>query len=105
MTNEKMGQRGHGIKIAHWNKGPSFLQNKHLDIADHDLSLVQHQDYNFHTCSTLENQDIKMSRVVVYTHISLVVKRRSDLENNNISSIWLECGLPRQKKNLDLPCI
>ena len=41
-----------------------------------------------------------MSRVVVYTHNSLIVKRRSDLENNTISSIWLECGLPRQKKIL-----
>ena len=41
-----------------------------------------------------------MSRVVVYTHNSLVVKRRYDLEDQNISSIWLEVGLPRKRKIL-----
>ena len=41
-----------------------------------------------------------VSRVVVYTHNSLVVRRRYDLEDENISSIWLEVGLPRKKKIL-----
>ena len=120
MIHGNRGQRGHGIKILHWNKGPSFLQNKHQDIetiiaghtphvlglseanfkTDHDASLVQHRDYNFHTCSTLQNQGLGISRVAVYTHNSLIVKRRPDLENDTISSIWLECGLPRQKKIL-----
>ena len=38
--------------------------------------------------------------MVVYTHNSLVVKRRHDLEDANISSIWLEVGLPRKRKIL-----
>ena len=29
MTNGNRAQRGHGITILHWNKGPSFLHNKH----------------------------------------------------------------------------
>ena len=113
-------QRGHGIKISHWNKGPSYLQNKHQEIetiiaghqphmlglseanlwAEHDQHLVQHTDYNLHVCSTIDNPDLGVSRVVVYTHNSLVVTRRPELESNTLSAIWLEVGLPRQKKIL-----
>ena len=36
----------------------------------------------------------------MYTHNSVIVKRRPDLENANISSIWLEVGLPYKRKIL-----
>ena len=68
--------------------------------ANHDQHLVQHADYNLHVCSTIDNPELAVSRVVVYTHKSLVVKRRPDLEFNYTSAIWLEVGLPRQKKIL-----
>ena len=117
MVQRNRSQRGHGIKLIHWNKGPSFLANKHHEIEDswkphvfglseanlkrgHDQSLVQHQDYDLHICDTLNNPELGISRIVVYCHKSLVVKRRRDLEDNNISAIWLEIGLPRQKKIL-----
>ena len=32
MTYGNRAQRGHGIKLLHWNKGPSFLQNKHQEL-------------------------------------------------------------------------
>ena len=96
-----------GIKILHWNKGPSYLENKYNDIetiidghkphvlglseanlrAEHDQANVQLTDYQLHTALTLHNQDLQVSRVVVYTHNSLVVKRRHDLEDFNIASI------------------
>ena len=118
MTFGNRAQRGHGIKIMHWNKGPSYLINKHHDIEamiaghkphvlglseanirhDHDLSLVQHEEYTLHICPTIDNPKLKMSRIVVYTHKSLVVKRRHDLEDDSVSAIWLEAGLPNQKK-------
>ena len=66
--------------------------------AGHDLAQVQHPEYELHTCSTMANPELSVSRIVVYTHSSLVVKRRHDLEDNRISAIWLEAGLPRQKK-------
>ena len=111
-------QRGHGIKLLHWNKGSSYLQSKHHEVetiigahtphvlglseanlkAGHDLAQVQHPEYELHTCSTMANPELSVSRIVVYTHSSLVVKRRHDLEDNRISAIWLEAGLPRQKK-------
>ena len=65
-----------------------------------DPSLVQHQDYTLHTCSTQDNPDLGISRIVVYTHQSLVVKRRPDLEDGTFSAIWLEVGLPKQRKIL-----
>ena len=118
MTFGNRAQRGHGIKLLHWNKGPSFLQNKHNDIetiigghtphilglseanlkSNHNLALVQHPDYELHTCPTINNPSLGISRIVVYSHNSLVVKRRHDLEDDRISAIWLEAGLPRQKK-------
>ena len=120
MLHGNRSQRGHGIKLIHWNKGPAFLHNKHQEIevlianhrphvlglseanlkSVHDFSQVQHQDYDLHTCGTLTNPELGISRIAVYSHKSLVVKRRVDLEDNTISAIWLEIGLPRQKKIL-----
>ena len=112
--------RGRGIKMIAWNKGSSHLQNKHHEVetiiaADKphilglseanlkreiDLSLVQHADYTLHTAPTLDNPQLGIARMVVYTHSSLVVKRRHDLEDNSLSAVWLELGMPRQKKIL-----
>ena len=120
MVNGNRGARGIGLKLVHWNKGPAFLQNKHTEIEsiiadhqphvlglsesnlkrDHDLGLVQHEDYHLHLPPTLNNPELDTARVVVYTHKSLIVKRRADLEDNRISAIWLELGLPQKKKIL-----
>ena len=109
-----------GIKISHWNKGPGHLKTKIPEIKNiiqglhphiigiseanlhekHDRNLSQIEDYTLHTCPTLENPALKTSRVVVYTHRSLIVKVRTDLMCDSYSSIWLEVGLPRHKKFL-----
>ena len=113
-------EKKNGITIMHWNKGPSLLQNKMDDLENiidkyrphvlglsegnlrkhDDISLVQLKDYTLHVCPTLNNLDHGVSRIVVYTHKSLVVKPRPDLMNQWVSSIWLEVGLPRQRKFL-----
>ena len=110
------GQRGKGIKCIYWNKGPAFLANKQMDIEtivsshtphilglgeanfrhDHDLEDVQLRDYNLHLDSCVNNPQLGMARTAVYTHKSLRVKRRSDLEDSTVAAIWLECGLPNQ---------
>ena len=66
----------------------------------HDRDKVQLPDYTLHTCPTLDNPELKVSRVVVYTHSSLVVKLRPDLMDHSISSIWMEIGLPGRSKIL-----
>ena len=65
-----------------------------------DISLVQHQDYHLHVAQSINNPALGIARTVVYTHTSLVVKRRLDLEDESLSSVWLEVGMPRQRKIL-----
>ena len=67
---------------------------------NHDQNLVQIQDYTLHTCPTLGNPNLKTSRIVAYTHKSLVAKIRPDLMSSTYSSIWLGVGLPRHKRFL-----
>ena len=96
-TNGNRSNKGRGIKLIAWNKGSSHLQNKHHEIENiiaaekphivglseanlkqgTDLSLVQHEEYTLHTAPTMENPQLRISRMVVYTHSSLVVKRRA----------------------------
>ena len=57
---------------------------------------VQLQGYKLHLDSCVDNPDLGLARVAVYTHDSLRVKRRSDLEDDTLAAIWLECGLPNQ---------
>ena len=113
-----------GIRILHWNKGSSFLVNKKDEIetviekyrphimglseanffAKHDRLAVQFPEYKMHVCPTLENPQLEVSRVIVYTHTSLIVKPRVDLMSKDISAIWLEIGLPNKRKILVCNC-
>ena len=109
-----------GLKILHWNKGSSHLQNKMVEIKGivethrphvlglseanflkaHDQSSVQLVDYNLHLPLTHFNPSLGSNRIVAYTHKSVIAKLRTDLMSDICSSIWLEIGLPRQKKFL-----
>ena len=113
-------RKNQGVKICHWNKGGSLLHNKMPEIKqlvsglhphilgiseanfqpNHDQTLVQITDYNLHLPLTLSNPSNNYSRIVTYTHKSLVAKLRPDLMSNTCSSIWLEVGLPRHKRFL-----
>ena len=105
------------MTLVYWNKGPSFLCNKQLDIEsiverhkphvlglgeanireDHNLQDLQLQDYTLHIDSSITNPSLGLARVAVYTHKTIRVKRRHDLEDDTIAAIWLECGLPHQR--------
>ena len=109
-----------GISIIHWNKGSSLLANKMGDLSTiidnykplvlglseanfrkhDDLEDVRLPDYKMHTSPTIDNPDHGVSRVVVYTHKSWIVKPRPDLMNPWLSTVWLEVGLPRRQKFL-----
>ena len=115
------GNRKHnGIRIYHFNKGNAFLATKIHEIEniisknkphilgiseanffhDHDYDLVQIENYKFITAKTLQNPGLKVSRVCVYLHNSMVGKVREDLMDDNFSSIWVEVGLPQKRKIL-----
>ena len=111
-------QRGKGLECVYWNKGSSLLKNKLLDIEsilgqhkphilglgeanvhhDHDLDELQFPNYTLHLDSCISNLSLGIARTAVYTHNSIRVTRRHDLEDDKIAAIWLECGLPQQKK-------
>ena len=110
----------HLMKLMHWNKGSSYLKNKMDEIeaivqqqkphilglseanllVDHDVSEVNLPEYNLHLCPTIYNRSINASRVVVYTHNSVMVTPRPDLMSNEVSAIWLEVGFPHKRKFL-----
>jgi hypothetical protein len=109
-----------GIKIAHFNKGSGHLATKKHEIENaiagfhphifgiseanlfrnHDLQDVQIADYNLHTCPTLSNPDLGYSRIVVYTHKSIVCKLRPDLMSDDYSSNGCKLACPGRSKSL-----
>ena len=114
------GNRRTGIKLAHWNKGGGYLCNKINEVEnlvrdykphvlgisesnfkiEHDKGDVKIEDYDIYLAKTIENQNLNISRVAVYVQKDVIVKVRHDLMDDSFSSIWLELGLPRQKKIL-----
>ena len=113
-------RRQNGLKICHYNQGGALLQNK-INFAEafierhrphilgisesnffiqHDINSVQIKDYHFSPSATLSNPQLKVSRVCVYIHHSLVYKVRNDLMDGTFSSVWIEAGLPHKKKIL-----
>ena len=66
----------------------------------HDLDDVQLKDYDLILSKTIENEELKISRIACYKHSSMVGKVREDLMSSSFSSIWLELGLPGKKKFL-----
>ena len=119
-TNGNRNLRGKGMTCLYWNKGPSLLSNKMLDIeniigthkphifglgeanhrSEHDIEIVRIPGYKLHLDSCIQNPDLGVARVALYTQDGLKVKRREDLEDDLVASIWLECGLPNQKSVL-----
>ena len=61
----------------------------------HDLDEVQQPGFTLHLDSC--QNSLGVSRCGVYTHNSLVVKRRNDLESEGLATVWLQLGLPHQK--------
>ena len=109
-----------GIKLTHWNAGNAHLENKTIEIEnaisdhhphligiseanlhkDHCIDNCKIADYDLITCKTMDNENLQISRVVVYKHTSLVAKVREDLMSDKFSSIWLEVGFPGRTKFL-----
>ena len=98
-------RRGKPITIYYWNKGSSFLKNKQGDISeiinthkplvlglgeaqfkkDQLLEEVQQPGFTLHMDSC--QSSLGVTRCAVYTHNSLSVKRRDDLEDEGIATV------------------
>ena len=124
MTNGNRSQaRGKPLITMFWNKGNSHLFRKMQDIQtlvsshkphifglaeanvlnNHDQTEIQIPNYTLHLASSLSGPEVGglgVSRVAVYTHSSITVRRRNDLEDGNLQLVCLEAGLPRMKKSI-----
>ena len=70
-------------------------------ISGHDLNDLQVPNYTLHLPSSISNPALgSVARVAVYTHQSITVKRRFDLEDPLLQLICFEAGLPGKKKSI-----
>ena len=69
-------------------------------LPGHDLTELQIPNYTLHLASSLTCPTPSAARVAVYTHKSITVKRRPDLEENDLQLVTLEAGLPGKKKSI-----
>jgi hypothetical protein len=69
-------------------------------LPGHDLTELQIPNYTLHLASSLTCPTPSPARVAVYTHQSITVKRRPDLEENDLQLVTLEAGLPGKTKSL-----
>ena len=65
-----------------------------------DFNDVSFENYSVVFSNTLDNPDIRTSRIAVYIHNALSFKVRNDLMSDMFSSVWIELGKPGQKKIL-----
>ena len=106
-----------GLRIFHWNKSSSQLQNKIIEIRNiisvhkphilgiseaslginDNIDLVSINDYSMYLSHPSRSG---MIRLVVYVHKDIVVKLRSDMMSPEFCSVWLEVGFKNQKKIL-----
>ena len=66
----------------------------------HSIDDAKIDQYKLYLADTLKNPNLNISRVAVYVQKDVVVTVRHDLMTEDVSSIWLEVGLQRQKKFL-----
>ena len=113
-------RRNLDLKILSWNSGHTFLVNQINEVKwllqdetphilfisesnlkrSHDRDQVEIEGYSLHTSKMIRNPDAQVSRIVAYVKDGIIVRRRDDLESEEVSAIWMEAGLHRERKYL-----
>ena len=106
------------LKILSWNSGHTFLVNQINEVRwliqeksphilfisesnlkrSHDKELLEIEGYRLHTTKVIGCPDKQVSRIVAYVKDGIIVRRRGDLESEDVSAIWMEAGLVYQEK-------
>ena len=89
------------IKLIGKKHKPSILGLSEANLkANVGKRIVELEDYQMHTAPTIDNLNLKISRMVVYTNKkdNLVIKRRHDLKDENLSAIWMEVSHKRKER-------
>ena len=107
-----------GLKLFHWNKGNAHFQNKiselQILIQEHDPDILCISEANLkgtptnigsqfkgYICETnLMHKNVGISRNILFIKRGIPYKRRSDLENKEICTIWIEIKFTNKKKLL-----
>ena len=107
--------KGHSIALCHWNKGSSLFINKinELNILINenkpDIFSVSEANYqlinpqipnelsNFYIEANKMSPKSTFSRQILLINKSLQYKRRTDLESDLLSTVWIEVSLPKSK--------
>ena len=106
------GNKKGSYKLLHWNKGNSDFKNKYDDIcmtldtnqpeffsiqeANFNIkSNIKIKGYNIEYNNLIFNNDIARTVLLIKNNISY--KRRYDLENNYISSVWVQVNISKSK--------
>ena len=74
-------------------------------FRSNDRAQVEVDGYTLHTTKMIRSPERQVSRLVAYVKDGIIVKRREDLETDDVSSIWMEVGIPKEKKIFDLWCL
>ena len=83
------------------DKDPHILFIRESNIwRSHDKEHVEIEGYSLHTKKMIRCPDRRVSRRVAYIKDGIVTWSRDDLEIEDFCSIWMEVGLPREKKFL-----
>ena len=56
------------------------------------------EGYSLHVTKMIDNPRRQISRIVAYIRQGIRVKRLRDIETDEVSSIWMDIGLPHSKK-------
>ena len=114
------GNKTKEMKILAWNGGHTQLKNQMNEVRfllqeknphllfvsesnllrSHDRDLVEVEGYSLHTTRMIKCPERQVSRLVAYVKEGIIARRREDLEVEDMSTIWLEIGLPKQRKFL-----
>ena len=113
-TNKFTGDKG--LKFIHWNKGNSHFQKKiselQILIQENDPDILCISEANLKgSPKKLENQfqgykievnlmhkEIDISRNILLIKRDIPYKRRNDLENKEICTIWIEIKFTNKQK-------
>ena len=87
------------VVLNHTKPHVFFVSESNLWHA-HDREEVEIEGYKLLTTKMLNNKDRHVSRIVGYVKSDLIYRCRSDLEQEDFSSIWIEVGLRHQRKFL-----
>ena len=112
LAHSTYGNKNGSYKLLHWNKGNSNLKNKYDDICmtidniKPEFFSIQEANYNIHSNIKFPGYNIEYNnliskndsaRTILLIINNISYKRRHDLENDYVLSIWFQVNITKKK--------